>query len=226
MKAESVIFAIAGVVFGVLVGWLLGAQQAGGPGSPPTLAAEQQAASAGTSQGAASSGTAAPAGGAGAGRAPAPLDTARVQALEARAEAAPSDAAVRAEIGNLYFDADRFQDAARWYEAALALTPGDADISTDLGICYYYMNQAPRAIRQFEQSLAANPRHTKTLLNLGIVRAFGTQDLAGAAEAWQQVVAIAPADSPEGRAARQALDGLRSAHPDLVPDAPATPQGT
>lgn len=225
MKAESIIFAVAGVVFGLLVGWLLGAQQAGGPGGPSTLAAQQQAAS-GASQGGAPGGTGAATGGSGAGRAPAPLDTARVQALEARAEAAPSDAAVRAEIGNLYFDADRFQDAARWYEAALALAPGDADISTDLGICYYYMNQAPRAIRQFEQSLAANPRHTKTLLNLGIVRAFGTQDMAGAAEAWQQVVAIAPADSPEGRAARQALDGLRSAHPDLVPDPPATPQGS
>ena len=34
----------------------------------------------------------------------------------------------------------------------------------------------------------------------------------GAAAAWQQVVTLAP-DSPEGQAAKKALEGLRSAHP-------------
>ena len=30
-------------------------------------------------------------------------------------------------------------------------------------------------------------------------------------------MALAPADSPEARAARQALDGLKSAHPEIAP---------
>jgi len=223
MKAESVIFAVSGVVFGLLVGWLLGVQQAERVAPQPAALAQGSTAQAPPQGG----GIAAGAGGQGGGPATAaPLDTARVQALEARASESPDDASVRAELGNLYFDAERFADAARWYEASLAIAPGNADVRTDLGICYYYMNQAPRAIEQFEVSLKTNPRHTKTLLNLGIVKAFGTQDLAGAAAAWQQVVAIAPADSPEARAARQALDGLRSAHPDLVPDPPMAPQGT
>ena len=50
------------------------------------------------------------------------------------------------------------------------------------------------------------------MLNMGIVKAFGKQDLAGAAAAWQQVIAIAP-DSPEGQAAKKALDGVNQAHP-------------
>jgi hypothetical protein len=54
------------------------------------------------------------------------------------------------------------------------------------------------------------------------VRAFGKQDLAGAGAAWTQVVALAPADSPEARAAKQALDGLKSAHPELAPGGAAT----
>ena len=213
MKADAVILGIAGVLFGVLVGWLLGAQQAERATPPPAAAAPAQAPAQG--------GGTAKAG----GRTPAALDAARVQELEGRATAAPRDAAVRAELANLYFDADRFSDAARWYEEALAIDPANADVSTDLGICYYYLDQAPRAIRQFEASLAIDPKHTKSLLNLGIVRAFGTQDLRGAAEAWQQVVAIAPADSPEARAARQALDGLRSAHPDIVSSVESSPQG-
>ena len=54
-------------------------------------------------------------------------------------------------------------------------------MSTDLGVAYYYLNQADRAIKQFEHSLTIDAKHTKTLLNMGIVKAFGKQDLAGAA---------------------------------------------
>ena len=86
---------------------------------------------------------------------------------------------VRLELGNLYFDAERFEDAARWYEQALAIEPRNVNASTDLGISYYYMNQPDRALQQFDRSLAIDPRHTKTLLNVGIVRAFGKDDLAG-----------------------------------------------
>jgi hypothetical protein len=50
------------------------------------------------------------------------------------------------------------------------------------------------------------------MLNMGIVKAFGKQDLAGAAAAWQQVIATAP-DSPEATAAKKALEGLQQAHP-------------
>ena len=94
----------------------------------------------------------------------------------------------------------------------MKLNPSDADVSTDLGVAYYYTNQADRAVKQFEHSLTVDPKHTKTLLNLGIVKAFGKQDLSGAAEAWQQVIVLAP-DSPEGQAAKKALQGLQSAHP-------------
>ena len=74
---------------------------------------------------------------------------------------------------------------------------------------YYYTNQADRAVKQFEHSLSIDPKHTKTLLNLGIVKAFGKQDLSGAAAAWERVVALAP-DSPEGERAKKALEGLRA----------------
>jgi tetratricopeptide (TPR) repeat protein len=114
----------------------------------------------------------------------------------------------------MYFDAGRHQEAADWYEAALKIHPKDVNASTDLGITYYYMNQPDRALAQFDRSLEIDPAHAKTLLNVGIVRAFAKQDLKGAAEVWQKVLVVAPS-SDEARAARQALDGIRSAHPDL-----------
>ncbi len=88
------------------------------------------------------------------------------------------------------------------------------NVSTDLGVCYYYTNQPDKALEQFDKSLKLDPKHAKTLLNVGIVKAFGKQDLDGAAQAWQQVIRIAPG-SPEGQAAKRALDSLQSAHPSL-----------
>ena len=117
----------------------------------------------------------------------------------------------------------RYADAIRWYENALTVDPSNVNASTDLGIAFYYSNQPDRALAQFDRSLAVDPRHSKTLLNVGIVRAFGKQDLEGAARAWKTVLEVAP-NSPEARFAKQGLDGLRSAHPDVPGSTPARPQ--
>ena len=202
MKAESIVLAIAGSVFGLIVGWILGSQQ--------TLVSNRI--SAPVAQQTAAAPAAAPA------SQVVPLDENRAQAMRTAAEQNPTDAKARVELGNMYFDAERYADAITWYEDALRINPADPNVSTDLGVAYYYTNQADRAVSQFEQSLKVDQKHTKTLLNLGIVKAFGKQDLTGAAEAWQQVVALAP-DSPEGQAARKALEGLRNAHPAAPPGA-------
>lgn len=187
---------IAGVLLGLLAGWIIGSQQAA-PGR--TEAAPST-----------SSASAAPS-----GQQVQPLDENRASALKSTAEGNPRDAEARTQLGNLYFDAGRFEEAVRWYTASLEVNPKDANVSTDLGISYYYMNQADRALTQFERSLEIDPKHAKTLLNLGIVRAWGKQDLEGAAKAWERVIAVAPG-SEEAARAKQGLDGIRSAHP---PDA-------
>ena len=74
------------------------------------------------------------------------LDDARVRALSSAADQRPQDAAVRIELGNLYFDAERFDIAASWYEAALKIDPKNVDASTDLGVSYYSLNQIDRAL--------------------------------------------------------------------------------
>lgn len=194
MSRESLFFAISGTFFGLMVGWMIGSQR------PVAAPAPAPAAAAAPAPGQVPQGQS---------RA---LDEARAAALAGRASAEPQNAAVRIELGNVYFDADRFDDAIRWYEDSLRLDPRNPDVSTDLGIAFYYTNQADRALAQFDHSLSIDPSHTKTLLNQGIVLAFAKQDLEAAAKAWERVVALAP-DSPEGQAARRALDGLRSAHP-------------
>ena len=209
MSRDSVIFGVAGVFFGILVGWIIGSQQGGTP-RPASPAAAAPAATSGQASSAGAT----------------PLDEARAATLAQTAERNPRDASVRLDLGNLYFDSERFEEAARWYEQALAIDARNVNASTDLGIAYYYMNQPDRALQQFDRSLAIDPRHTKTLLNLGIVRAFGKDDLDGAAQAWQRVVEYAP-DSAEGKRAKQALESLRNAHPNVPggPGAAAKPPG-
>ena len=194
MKSESIAYGIAGVAFGLIAGWIIGTQQA----APRPAPAPAQAA-------------AAPAPNAPSERA-AILDENKVKALKSVAEQQPGNAQPRAELANLYFDAERYDDAIKWYQDALKLTPRDVNVSTDLGVCYYYTNQPDKALVQLGHSLEIDPKHAKTLLNIGIVKAFGKQDLEGATQAWQQVVQLNP-DSPEGQAAKRALDTLRSAHP-------------
>jgi cytochrome c-type biogenesis protein CcmH/NrfG len=194
VSKDSLVLGVAGVFFGVLVGWIIGTQQGAGRPVPPAAATAAQGES-------------------------------RASAMKTTAQQNPTDAVTRVELGNMYFDAGRFQDAVEWYEQALKIHPKDVNASTDLGIAYYYMNEPDRALAQFDRSLGVDPAHAKTLLNIGIVRAFGKQDLKGAADVWQKVLLVAPS-SEEARAARQALDGLRSAHPDLgIPPNPEQGRG-
>ena len=197
MKTDAVAFGVAGILFGLIAGWIIGSQQgvARAPAPAPQTASAPQP------------------GGAGSGTSRAAvLDQTKVTALKTVAERETSNAAPRVELGNLYFDAEQYDEAIKWYGDAIRISPKDVNVSTDLGISYYYSNQPDKALEQFKHSLALDPKHGKTLLNVGIVKAFGKQDLDGAALAWQEVIKIAP-DSREGQAAKRALDSLQSAHP-------------
>ncbi len=201
MRADAIVFGIAGSLFGLIIGWVLGSQQVAGTVRAAVAAPAAQSAPASDQQASAAQPQAAP------------VDPARVKALQDAAAQNPKDVQPRVQLGNIFFDAEQYPQAITWYEQALALNPNDTNVSTDLGVAYYYTNQPDKALAQFDKSLAQDPKHVKTLLNVGIVRAFGKQDLAGAGKAWQQVVDISP-NSPEGQAAKKGLEGIKSAHPE------------
>lgn len=191
MRTDSIFFAIAGMFFGIILGWVIGAQQVpAGPAAAPVASAAAPAAQAAAT--------------------PPPLDEARVQSLMTVIKNDPKNAEAAIQLANTYFDAEKYPDAIKWYEASLQIEPSNPDASTDLGVSYYYLGQIDRALQQFDVSLKLDPKHTKTMLNQGIVLAFGKQDLKGAQTAWEQVVSLAP-NSPEGQAAKRALEGVAAA---------------
>ena len=202
MNRESLAFAFSGIMFGLLVGWILGTQQVAPPSAAPLANAGAQPQR----------------------PAPPPLDVQRAAELERQANADPSNAMIRVDLGNLYFDAERYDLAASWYEAALKINPKDVNASTDLGVSYYSANQIEKALKQFEHSLSIDPVHTKTLLNKGIVLAFGQQDLQAASKVWEHLVSVAP-ESPEAERAKEAIAAVKNSHPATTTPTPGAGRG-
>jgi tetratricopeptide (TPR) repeat protein len=191
MKAQPIGYVLAGMLFGIILGWVLAVQQQGSAPIAPTQGTAAAPAAQQTAQ-----------------QTPV-LDEARVQELTKTVTSDPRNAGATSELANLYFDAERFGDAVTWYERSLKLQPNDANISTDLGVSYFYTDRADEALSQFEYSLKLDPVHVKTLFNKGIVLAFGKEDIKGATAAWQRVIELAPG-TPEAQAARRALEGIAS----------------
>ena len=72
-------------------------------------------------------------------------------------------------LGNTNFDAGRYEIAEKWYTAALVKNPKDVNVRTDLGLTFLLREpggDVDRAIKEFRRSLEIEPGHEQTLQNL------------------------------------------------------------
>ena len=82
----------------------------------------------------------------------------------------PDDREVVVQLGNANFDADKYDEAQKWYNAALTVKPDDVNVRTDLGLTYVF-KQPPdydKAIAEFNKALEVDPAHIQTLQNLTV----------------------------------------------------------
>lgn len=123
----------------------------------------------------------------------------------------PDNYDVTVALGNINFDAGRYETAESWYNKALAKRPDDVNVRTDLGLSFF-MRQPPdadRAIAEYRRSLERDPRHEQTLQNLAA--ALVHKGDAGEAQALlDRLKAINPSN-PALTTLRPELDKLRSA---------------
>lgn len=121
------------------------------------------------------------------------VDAVRVRALEDAVKANPQNKAPMIELGNLYYDADRFPEAVKWYGAALELDPNNTDVRTDMATAYFYSGDVTRAIAEGRRVLEQAPTKVQALMNMGVWLANQTPpDTAGAIGYWQKVIALYP----------------------------------
>ncbi len=77
----------------------------------------------------------------------------------------PDDYGTIVNLGNAYFEAGQFEEAEKWYSAALAKNADDVNVRTDLGLTFL-LRQPPnydRAVQEFSRSLKKEPNHPQTL---------------------------------------------------------------
>ncbi len=132
--------------------------------------------------------------------------------LKKKLESNPKDAGALAELGNLYYDNNKYQLAIDAYGKALELNPNDISVRTDRGSCYWSLGQADPAIADFQKSLEVDPNHPQTLYNLGIVYLHGKNDMAGARKAWEKLLAANP-NYPQRDRIQQMLASMSSTGP-------------
>jgi cytochrome c-type biogenesis protein CcmH/NrfG len=128
----------------------------------------------------------------GGGPQPGLMDEQLAQALRNVLSRDPTNVQVNTQLGHLYYDSGRFAEAVGPYQQALAVDSRNVNLSTDLGTALWYSGRPDEAIAQFARSLAIDPTHPQTLFNLGIVKRDGKQDLAGAVQAWEKLLATNP----------------------------------
>lgn len=181
--------AVAGALFGVMAGYVIGTGRPAGVVAPAGVAAAPASAAVSWT----------------------PTD-AQVQALHELIAREPNNTKVQIDLGNVLYDAGRYQEAIGHYQKALELDPKNASVSTDLGTALWYTGRADEALAQFQKSLAIEPNHPQTLFNIGIVRLEGKQDRAGAIQAWERLLGAHPG-YPDAAKVKASIEKARGGVP-------------
>jgi tetratricopeptide (TPR) repeat protein len=203
MKREPMVFAVAGMIFGFVLGYMaagLGDRPAppGGPSAAEAPAGARGPAGAGPSAATRM----------GQDRAAGPADPDEVRTLENLAGKDKQNVQARVELGNLLMDHAQYAEAARWYREALALKPADNDVRVDLGACLLNVGRAADALAEFDQALQKDPGHKKALFNKGLalMQAGRAKE---AVAVWDGLLKRYPGD-PQLQGLREQVERIRS----------------
>jgi protein O-GlcNAc transferase len=99
-------------------------------------------------------------------------DWARAVAFLKRAnELRPDDYRTIRRLGEVNTEAGNYEEAERWFKAALAKQPDDNDARSELALTYYLRTprQPEKAIAELNRGLQADPTHLATLHNLTLM---------------------------------------------------------
>jgi tetratricopeptide (TPR) repeat protein len=107
----------------------------------------------------------------------------QVAELEGLLASAPDDPGLMAAMGNVYFDANRWQDAREWYEKSLQISSGDPNILTDLAVVYRNLGEPQRAIEFLDEAIAINADHWQAWYNKVVVYHFDLHEHDAATDA-------------------------------------------
>lgn len=180
---QAYVLAAICLVLGIGVGYLL--RGSGSASAPPLAATAPQSQAAGTVAGAMSSGQVT-------SEQLKHMADKQAEPLLDRLKKEPANAELFASIGNLYYDAQQYQDAITYYQRSLQIQATNTSVRTDMGTAYWYLGDADKAISEFRSVLKTEPNKANALFNLGIVQWRGKMDVDGALATWQKLLDTNP----------------------------------
>jgi cytochrome c-type biogenesis protein CcmH len=153
--------------------------------------------------------------------------------LAARLEHEPENVQGWVILARSYHVMNRFDDAARAYERAVALVPNDPDLLADYADSLAVSmggNLSGKPLELARRALAIDPTHWKALALVG-TEAFNRKDYRAAVAYWEKLKATAPAGSPIAQsidasiAEARELGGIKGAVKPGGPAVAAAPVG-
>ncbi|MGB9724335.1 MAG: tetratricopeptide repeat protein, partial [Chloroflexia bacterium] len=101
------------------------------------------------------------------------------ETLKSALERAPNDAANYVELGRLFQEQGKVENALRHYEQAISLNPRDAEAYYHAGVLYRRQKDYDRAIEYLRQATRLRPGYSEALVELAKVTtlAFMTRRL-------------------------------------------------
>jgi cytochrome c-type biogenesis protein CcmH/NrfG len=127
----------------------------------------------------------------------------QAQPLLAQLKDDPKNPELLYKIGNLYYDAQQYAEAVKYYESSLKIDPRANDVRTDMATAYHFMGQSDRAIQEYNEVLKSDPKHANALFNVGMVKWQDKMDINGAVAAWKKLL-----DTNPGYPQRDRVQGL------------------
>lgn len=116
----------------------------------------------------------------------------QLESLKQRAAKNPKDIEARIQLGNLYYDVNKYDQAIEWYRQALEIDPKNPDVRTDMATAYHLLQQTDKALEEIQKTLSYHPDYPNALRNLGWIRLSGKKDTKGAIQAWERLIATNP----------------------------------
>lgn len=92
----------------------------------------------------------------------------QVSAAIEKAKAEPQSFEAQMTAGDLYYQIQRFEDAAKFYEAATKLKPTDAEPFVKAGNAYFDAENYLEAEKWYTEALAKNPKDITARTDLGL----------------------------------------------------------
>ena len=135
--------------------------------------------------------------------------TSQIQTLKEIVKKDPKNLPAWVELGNLYFDTDKPQEAIDAYSRYLAAKPDNPDVRTDMGIMYRKLGQFDKALEEFRKAARSDPKHVNSRYNIGLVLLHDKQDIQGAVKAWEEYLKVDP-NSERAKRIRAQIEKMKS----------------